>query len=84
MNKFTAFATFYDSFTLEPVAETHTKCARAMCTVAGAEEVLHAACKHSGVRQAGQISADGTKSVRKYPAWGCCDQARRRCQHTRR
>jgi bidirectional [NiFe] hydrogenase diaphorase subunit len=75
MNKVYGVATFYDSFTLEPVAETHTEvCTGPMCTVAGADEVLHAACKHSGIRQAGQISADGTKSVREVSCLGLCGQ----------
>jgi NADH:ubiquinone oxidoreductase subunit F (NADH-binding)/NADH:ubiquinone oxidoreductase subunit E len=76
MNKVYGVATFYDSFTLEPVAETHTEvCTGPMCTVAGAREVLGAACKHSGIRQAGQISADGSKSVREVSCLGLCDQA---------
>ncbi len=77
MNKVYGVATFYDTFTLEPVGEkTHIRiCTGPMCAVAGAHRLAEATCQQIGTRSAGQTSADGQMSVREVACLGLCDQA---------
>mgnify|MGYP000104497199 CR=1 FL=1 len=69
-------ATFYDLFSLEPTGETHCLiCTDPACAIAGAEDVLKAACARAGIDGAGQTSANGKVSVRRAACLGLCDQA---------
>jgi NADH:ubiquinone oxidoreductase subunit F (NADH-binding)/NADH:ubiquinone oxidoreductase subunit E len=77
MSRVYGVATFYDTFTLEPVGkESHTRiCAGPVCAVAGAHKLSEAACQHAGISEPGQTSADGKTSVREVSCLGLCDQA---------
>jgi NADH-quinone oxidoreductase subunit F len=68
-------ATFYDTFTLEPVGETDCMiCSGPICSIHGAGELLAETCKQAGVAKPGQTSADGRFSVRPVSCLGLCDQ----------
>jgi NADH-quinone oxidoreductase subunit F len=76
LNKVYGVATFYDTFTLEEVGETHCRvCVGPACVIAGAHRVLAEACKATGVKEPGQTSANGRYSVREVSCLGLCDQA---------
>ncbi len=77
LNKVYGVATFYDTFTLEPVGEkTHIRiCTGPMCAMVGAHRLAEAACQQIGTRSPGQTSADGQTSVREVSCLGLCDQA---------
>jgi NADH:ubiquinone oxidoreductase subunit F (NADH-binding)/NADH:ubiquinone oxidoreductase subunit E len=70
-------ATFYDTFTLEPVGQkTHAGiCTGPVCAAAGAHKLAEAACHHAGISAPGETSADGQTSVREVSCLGLCDQA---------
>ncbi len=69
-------ATFYDMFTLKEVGETHVMvCTGPVCSAAGAQEILHEACKLTGVEKPNQTSPDGHASVKAVSCLGLCDQA---------
>lgn len=69
-------ATFYSMLTLEPVGEVRCMlCADPACAVAGAGEVLEAACRAASLSGPGEVSADGKVSVERVTCLGLCDQA---------
>lgn len=69
-------ATFYNLLSLTPLGERRCLiCTDPACAIAGGEAVLDAACRHAGIDQPGQTSADGKVSVHRATCLGLCDQA---------
>lgn len=76
LNKVYGVATFYDTFTLDEVGETHCMiCTGPICTAAGATDVLDEACRQIGIEAPGLTSADGRRSIHETSCLGLCDQA---------
>jgi NADH-quinone oxidoreductase subunit F len=69
-------ATFYDMFTLEAPAVTHTMvCTGPICVVAGARDVLVETRRHTGAPGRGLTSPNGRHRVTEVTCLGLCDQA---------
>ncbi len=69
-------ATFYDTFTFEPVGETECLiCIGPTCMISGAEDVLEEAYKLTGTT--GLVTTDtmGRFHIKKVSCLGLCDQA---------
>jgi NADH-quinone oxidoreductase subunit E len=69
-------ATFYTLFHLEPVGKHHFYvCNNLSCQLAGAEEILTHLKDKIGVREYGEVSADGLFSCEPVECLGACEYA---------
>lgn len=67
---------FYTMFYNEPVGRRIIRvCTDPACAIAGAEDVLVAACRHAGGIHPGETTADGSYTVERSTCLGVCDQA---------
>ncbi len=67
---------FYTMFYNEPVGRRIIRvCTDPACAIAGAEDVLVAACRHAGGIHPGETTADGSYTVERSTCLGMCDQA---------
>ena len=69
-------ATFYTLFHLQPVGKNHFYvCNNLSCMLGGAEEILDHLKDRIGVREYGEVSADGLFSCEPVECLGCCEYA---------
>src|SRR6202022_4810834 len=69
-------ATFYTLFHLQPVGKHRFYlCTNLSCTLRGAEEIAEHLRGAIGVREAGEVSADGLFSYEEVECMGACEYA---------
>jgi NADH-quinone oxidoreductase subunit E len=69
-------ATFYTLFHLEPIGKHRFyMCTNLSCTLRGAEEIVEHLKTAAGVKQAGEVSADGLFSYEEVECMGACEYA---------
>jgi NADH-quinone oxidoreductase subunit E len=69
-------ATFYTLFHLEPIGKHRFyMCTNLSCTLRGAEEIVEHLKTATGVKAAGEISADGLFSYEEVECMGACEYA---------
>jgi NADH-quinone oxidoreductase subunit E len=69
-------ATFYTLFHLEPVGKHRFYvCTNLSCTLRGAEEIVEHLRGAIGVKEAGEVSADGLFSYEEVECMGACEYA---------
>jgi NADH-quinone oxidoreductase subunit E len=69
-------ATFYTLFHLEPIGKHRFyMCTNLSCTLRGAEDIVEHFKTAAGVKEAGQVSADGLFSYEEVECMGACEYA---------
>jgi NADH-quinone oxidoreductase subunit E len=69
-------ATFYTLFHLEPVGQHRLyMCTNLSCKLRGADELVAHAMEKIGVKQLGDVSADGLFSIEEVECLGACEYA---------
>jgi len=69
-------ATFYTLFHLEPIGKHRFyMCTNLSCTLRGAEELVDHLKTATGVKEAGEVSADGLFSYEEVECMGACEYA---------
>jgi NADH-quinone oxidoreductase subunit E len=69
-------ATFYTLFHTEPIGKHRLyMCTNISCKLRGADELVEHAMKQAGVRELGEVSADGLFSLEAVECLGACEYA---------
>jgi NADH-quinone oxidoreductase subunit E len=69
-------ATFYTLFHLEPIGKHRIyMCTNLSCTLRGAEEIVEHLKKTVGIKDVGEVSADGLFSYEEVECMGACEYA---------